>query len=84
MHPYDVMIIVSVTCMVGFIAIIYVDDDLPLALGYIGSSIVGCALGGYLGFWYLPIQPQFGLIAGAFWGGITLILCAKVIRRRWP
>ncbi|MFT4960397.1 MAG: hypothetical protein ACI92Z_001480 [Paracoccaceae bacterium] len=35
MHAYDIMLIVSIACVVGFIGVIYVDDDLALAFWYV-------------------------------------------------
>jgi membrane protein YqaA with SNARE-associated domain len=83
MYAYDVMVLVSIVCVVGFTAVIYVDDDLPLALGLVAVSIVGTVAGGVLGYWLLPFQKQFAMIFSAFGGGIALVLLMHHARRAW-
>lgn len=84
MHPYDIMLIVSIACMIGFTTVIYVENDLILAFGYLGASAAGNGLGGYLGVHLLPIQDQFAIIFGAFGGGVLLCFAVWLARRRWP
>ena len=84
MHAYDIMLIVSIACVVGFIGVIYVENDLPLALGYVVAAVVGTFTGAYLAFWYVPIHDQFAVIFGAFTGGVTLAVLARVTRSKWP
>ena len=80
MHAYDILLIVSVACVIGFTAVIYVDDDLPLALGYVAAAIVGPPVGGWLFYTFLPVQQQFALILGAFLGGLLLAFAARWVR----
>ena len=49
MHPYDIYLIVSVACVIGFTAVIHVEHDLRLALGHVAAAALGCPLGGWLG-----------------------------------
>lgn len=84
MHAYDIMLIVSIACVVGFVAVIYVEDDLILALGYVAAAIVGTFSGAYLAFWFVPIHDQFAIIFGAFFGGVLLAILTKIARRKWP
>lgn len=84
MHPYDIMLIISIACMVGFVGVIYVEDDLILALGYILAAVVGTFSGAYLAFWFVPIQDQFAIIFGAIGGGVALAIMIRVARYKWP
>ncbi|MFT7595448.1 MAG: hypothetical protein ACI8R4_002776 [Paracoccaceae bacterium] len=78
------MLIVSIACVIGFTAIIYVDNDLTLALGYLGASVVGTVLGGFAGLYLIPVQDQFAIIFGAFGGGVVLCIAVRLARRHWP
>lgn len=72
MHPYDIFLIISVACVIGFTGVIHVDRSLPLALGYVASAVVGCPLGAWLFWRFVPMQDQFAVIVGAFAGGLAL------------
>ncbi|MCA0871918.1 hypothetical protein LCL97_13850 [Seohaeicola saemankumensis] len=72
MHPYDIFLIVSVACVIGFTGVIYVENDLKLALGFVASAVIGCPLGAWAFWRFVPIQDQFAVIAGAFVGGLVL------------
>ena len=83
MYAYDAMVLVSIICVIGFTAVIYVDDDLPLALALVAASVVGTVAGGMLGYALLPFQAQFAMIFSAFGGGIAATLLARHARRAW-
>ena len=82
MHPYDVILIISVACVIGFTGVIYVDDDLLLALGYLASAILGCPTGAWVFWRFVPIQDQFAVIFGAFSGGLSLAVLNYWLRNR--
>lgn len=84
MHAYDIMLIVSIACVIGFVAVIYVENDLVLALGYVVAAVIGTFSGAYLAFWFVPIHDQFAVIFGAFGGGLILAILTRVARSKWP
>ena len=77
MHPYDIMLLVSVSCMIGFAAMMASRESLRLYLAYIPASVIGTFAGGWAGFRFLPIHPQFALIFGALAGGVLLVVLAN-------
>ena len=81
MHPYDIMIIISIACVVGFTGVIYVDKDLKLALLLIAAAAIGCPLGAWVFWRFVPIHDQFAVIFGGFAGGTILSLYAHWLRR---
>lgn len=64
MHPYDMLIIISIACCAGFTPAIYVKKDFMLAAGYFVASTAGAFSGSYLALWYLPQYGKPGIIFG--------------------
>ncbi|MDH3743158.1 MAG: hypothetical protein OER56_16330 [Hyphomicrobiales bacterium] len=73
MHPYDILIVISIACCVGFTPAIYVKKDFLLALGYFVASTVGAFSGSYLAFWYFPQSDKPGLIFGGLLVAVLLV-----------
>ena len=78
MHPYDILIMISIACCVGFTPAIYVKKDFLLALGYFVASTAGAFSGSYLAFWYFPQSGKPGLIFGGF---LVAVLLAAIWHR---
>ena len=81
MHPYDIMIIVSIACCVGITPAIYVKKDLFLAVGYLVASTAGAFSGSYLALWYFPQTDKFGIIFGGLLSAISLVAVWHWIRK---
>jgi len=74
MHPFDMLIVVSIACCVGFTPAIYVKNDLLLCAGYFVGSTVGAFSGSYLALWFFPQFDKPGILFGAFSGAVLLVV----------
>ena len=88
MHPADVMIVLSIACVMGFTPAIYVKKDLLLATGYFFASTIGSFAGGHIAIWYFPHTDKAGIIFGAIFGALVLVVgwhySRKYARRSKP
>ena len=80
MHDFNFIIIISISSSIGWIAAIYVDDDLPLAIGYFVSSVTGAFTASYMTLWFLPQYGNAGVVMAALIGSIVLVIGARVLR----
>lgn len=81
MHPFDIMIIISIACCVGFTPAIYVTKDLVLSIGYFVASTAGAFGGSYLALWYIPESDKFGIVVGGLVSAISLVAIWHWIRK---
>lgn len=82
MHPYDIMVVISIACCVGFSLAIYEDRDPVLVIGYFAGSTMGAFAGGYLALWGFPEYGKFGIIFGGLLGAVVLVTLWRVMRKR--
>ena len=82
MHPYDIMIVISIACCVGFTAAIYVRKDYVLSAGYFVGATLGAFSGSTLTFWLLPWLDKPGLLLGGFGGAVLLVGLWHFARRK--
>lgn len=83
MHPYDIMVVISIACCVGYSFAIYERKDPILVLGYFVASAAGAFAGGYVALWALPELRTIAIIGGAFVVAIVLTLAWRAGRRKW-
>lgn len=81
MHPFDIIILISVACCVGFTAAIYVRRDYVLSGGYFVGGTIGAFAGGFLMQWLAPGFDKPGLLAGGLGGAILLVVLWHFARR---
>ena len=81
MHPFDMIIIVSIACCVGFVPAIYVKKDPVLAAGYFVASTAGAFTGSYLALWYFPQSDKPGILFGGFAGAVLLVVIWRRARK---
>ena len=81
MHQFDLIIIISIACCVGFTPAIYVKKDAVLAIGYFVASTAGALSGSYLALWYFPQADKPGIIIGALLGAILLVVIWRWVRK---
>lgn len=81
MHPYDIMIVLSISCCVGYVFAIYENKDPILVLGYFVASAAGALAGSYLALWLFPEWRTIGIIGGAFAVAIVLTVAWRVVWR---
>ena len=74
MHAFDIIIVICISCCVGFVPALYVQKDVLLSAGYFVGSVIGAFGGSYLMFWYAPQFDKPGILAGAFGGAILLVV----------
>jgi uncharacterized membrane protein YfcA len=82
MHPFDVIIVISIACCVGFIPAIYVKKDLALAVGYFVGSAIGAFTGSFLALWYFPQFDKLGLLFGGLFGAVLLVIGWHFARKK--
>ena len=80
MHDFNFIIIISIASSIGWTAAIYVDDDLPLAIGYFVASLTGAFVASYMTLWFFPQYGNAGIIMAALIGAILLVIAARIIR----
>ena len=80
MHDFNLIIIISIASSIGWTAAIYVDDDLPLAIGYFVASVIGAFAASYLTLWFLPQHGNAGIVLAALIGAIFLVIAARILR----
>ena len=76
MHPFDVIIAMSIACCVGYIPAIYVKKDLLLSVGYFIGSTIGAFTGSYLALLYIPLSGKPGMLLGG-------LSCAVLFVASW-
>ena len=81
MHPFDIIIVISIACCVGFTAAIYVRRDYILSGGYFICSTAGAFAGSYLAQWQAPASGKPGLLLGGLGGSILLAVLWHLARR---
>lgn len=81
MHPFDVIIVISIACCVGFVPAIYVKSDAVLAIGYFVGSTAGAFAGSHMALWWLPGSGKPGILTGGFLGAILLVGLWHLARR---
>ena len=81
MHPVDIIIVISIACMVGFIPLIYVKHDLFLAIGYLVASTIGAFTGSHIALWYFSQSSKPGIIFGGIVGALLPVVVWHFIRR---
>ena len=81
MHPFDIIIVLSIGCCVGYPPAIYVKRDPVLAVGYFVCSTAGAFAGSYLALWLAPGSDKPGLLAGGLFGALVLVGMWHVLRR---
>ena len=81
MHPFDIVIILSIACCVGYMPAIYVKRDPVLAGGYFVGSTLGAFAGSYLALWLLPASDKPGILIGGMAGAIVLVGSWHLVRR---
>lgn len=74
MHPFDIIIVASIACCVGFVPALYVKKDVMLSVGYFIGSPIGAFAGSYMALWYFPQYDKPGILFGAFSGAIVLVV----------
>jgi|TARA_B100000315_G_scaffold238614_1_gene256571 hypothetical protein len=74
MHLFDIVVLVSIACCVGFAPAIYVKKDLLLSIGYFVGSTIGAFSGGYLALWYFPQSGKPGILFSGLFGAVLLDL----------
>ncbi len=74
MHPFDIMIVISIACCVGYSPAIYVQNDLVLAVGYFVFCTIGAFAGSFIALWYFPQFDKPGIIIGGLIGAIALVV----------
>jgi uncharacterized membrane protein YeaQ/YmgE (transglycosylase-associated protein family) len=82
MHPFDIIIVISIACCVGYFPAIYVKRDLLLAIGYVVGSTAGAFAGSYLALWWFPQYDKPGILFGGFFGAILLVATWHFVRKR--
>ena len=82
MHSFDIIIVISIACCVGYIPAIYVKKDLLLAIGYVVGSTAGAFAGSYLAFWWFPQSDKPGILFGGIFGAILLVAVWHFVRKR--
>lgn len=83
MNSADLIVVISIACVVGITPVIYVKSDLVLALSYLASAAVGCPIGAYAFMLLVPLQLQITIILGAFVGGISLLVISYYLRKKY-
>ena len=81
MHNFDLIIMVSIACCVGFVPAIYVKKDVLLAAGYFFASTIGVFAGSYLALWYFPQSDKPGLLLGGIFGAVLLVISWHLTNR---
>jgi uncharacterized membrane protein YeaQ/YmgE (transglycosylase-associated protein family) len=81
MHPFDIIIAISIACCVGFVPAIYVNKDLLLAIGYFVGSTVGSFAGSFLSLWFFPEFDKLGIVLGGLIGAILLVVIWHLARK---
>jgi len=81
MHPYDIMVIISIACCVGYSLAIYEERDPILVLGYFVASTAGAFAGSYFVVWAFPEFHKFGMIGGGLAGAALLAVSWKYVWR---
>lgn len=82
MHPFDVIIVISIACCVGFTPAIYVRRDPILAAGYFVASTAGAFAGGFAAIWYAPSYGKPGLLGLGIAGAVVLVAAWHFSARR--
>jgi len=82
MHTFDIIIVMSIACCVGWIPAIYLERDYVLAIGYFICSAIGAFLGAYLALWTLPEFDKPGLLVGGLSGAVSLVLAWHFVRKK--
>ena len=73
MHPYDIMLVISIATAAIFTSLIYVRRDLVLAFGSIAAAIIGSFGGAFVALRWAPVHDQFAIMFGAIGGSALLI-----------
>jgi uncharacterized membrane protein YfcA len=81
MHYFDIIIMISIACCVGFTPAIYVKKDVVLAAGYFVASTAGAFSGSYLALSYFPQTDKPGIILGGLLGAILLVVVWHWVRK---
>ena len=82
MHEFNLIIIISIASSIGWTAAIYVDDDLPLAIGYFVTSVIGAFVASYLTLWLLPQYGNAGVVLASLIGAISLATALGIFRKK--
>jgi len=81
-HPYDIILIVSIATAVGWTAAIYVKNSPLLVIGYIVSSAAGALLASVATDYLHEAQSKFPLIFSAFLGAVVAIAMVRYVAWR--
>jgi len=81
MHPTDIMIVICIACMVGITPVLYVGNDVALAVGYLVGSTIGAFTGAYVAFWYFPQSDKPGILIGGIAGALLTVASWHLVRR---
>ena len=73
MHPFDIIITISIACCIGFTPAIYVKRDPVLAAGYFVASTAGAFAGSFAALWYAPSYGKPGSLALGIAGAVVLV-----------
>lgn len=73
MHSFDIIIVISIACCVGFVPAVYVKTDAVLAIGYFVGSTAGAFAGSHLALWEFPQSDKPGILMGGFLGAVLLV-----------
>ena len=76
MHPYDILLTISIGVAAGYVAAIHVKTDTRLTIAHMVVSQIGAFAFGLLGQAWLPVHEKFGLIFGAIAGAGGMCLLA--------
>ncbi len=81
MDPLSMMLVLSIGCVVGWLAAMYVQGALPGLIGHVVVSTIGAYVVGYLALWFFPGFYYFSLIFGAFIGAALLLYLLRI--KKW-
>lgn len=81
MHPFDMIIVISIACFVGFPPAIYVKKDHVLAAGYFIASTIGAFAGSYLVLYQFSWLGKPGILIGGLAGAIFLVASWHLARK---
>ncbi len=73
MHSFNIIIIMSIASSIGWIAAIYVDNNVRLAIGYFVASVIGAFTASYMTLWFMPQYGNTGIILAALTGSVSLV-----------
>lgn len=82
MHPYDIILIISIATAVGWTASLYVEKSPLLVIAYIALSVIAAFVAVLVTEALIEAQSKFPMIISAFLGATVTVIAIRLIGKR--